>query len=87
MRKTIKKCQNRAKALELKLEEESTTKYELILAGMTINLRQGCISGVCEGSREDDYLFLENETFRMDHYNTLADATHAFDLMKLQYID
>jgi hypothetical protein len=86
MGKRIKEIENRARALELRLEEESNNIYRVILVGLTINLRGGCANGVCEGGTVENLLQIENQTYKLDTYNTKQEAIHAFDAWREQYI-
>ena len=79
----LKQKQNMAKALEIRMEQESQQKFNVILAGMTINTRGGCVGGTCEGN----FLFTENLTYKVDSFNTFDDAAVMFEQMKGQYID
>lgn len=87
MRKTIRNDQNNGKALEIRLEEEGPGKFYVTVAGMTFNLRSGCASGVCGGGGEEDYMFVENETYFSNSYPTYYNAVEAYEGYKTRYLD
>ncbi len=84
--KLIKQAQNKAKALELRLEHQQDGFY-VILAGMTINFRTACSGGICEGGFNEHYVAIENETFQCNLYSAKTEAEEAFNAMKLAHID
>jgi len=59
MRRIIKDYQNNGKALEIRLEEETSTKYCVVIAGMTFNLKSGCANDRCEFSGEDEFMIID----------------------------
>src|SRR5579862_1555693 len=85
MRKILKQYQNSGKALEVRLEEESSNKYHVILAGTTLKFRAGCASGRCDGG--DDYLSAGNETYMSNSFPSYHIAEQAYELIKGKYID
>jgi len=87
MRKVIAEDQNNGKALEIRLEQEGHAKFYVILAGMTFNLRTGCASGACEPTGEDEYMYVENETYKERPFLNYGEAKRAYDIFKTRYID
>jgi hypothetical protein len=87
MRKVLAEDQNNGKALEIRLEQEGQAKFYVILAGMTFNLRTGCVSGVCEPTGEDEYMFVENETYQEHPFPNYSEAKRAYGIFKIRYID
>jgi len=87
MRKTIQQDQNNGKALEIRLEQDGQTQFYVILAGVTFNLRSGCASGRCEYGGEEEYMFVENETYQAHTFPTYTEAKRAYDIFKAQFID
>ncbi len=85
MRKTVRTCQNKVKALLLKLEEEAGNRYHLTLAGITIP-RGNCVSGFCEGGREEDHIFSEHQVFRTDQFTSFDEAEQAFEIIKERWV-
>lgn len=83
MRKIIRECQNRQKALELKLEQ-SVNRYDVILAGMTINLKPTCVGGNCSST---DVVVFDNLTYKLNSYANLDEASNAYSLLKGEFID
>jgi len=81
MIRVIQQEQNNGKALEIRLEQAGE-KYYVVLAGMTFNLRTGCASGLCEATGEDEYMSIENETYREYPFNNYQDARSAFETFK-----
>jgi hypothetical protein len=87
MRKVLRQDQNNGKALEVRLELEGNTTWYVILAGMTIYVKSGTIRGVCDSTGPDEYLLIENETYRCQCYTEYGPAHRAYDACKAQYID
>ena len=87
MRKVIAEDQNNGKALEIRFEQEGHDKFYVILAGMTFNLLTGCASGVCEPTGEDEYMFVENETYQEYPFPNYSEAKKAYGIFKTRYID
>ena len=87
MRRTIQQDQNNGKALEIRLEQEGQTQFHVILAGVTFHLRSGCASGRCEYGGDEDYMFIDNETYQAHSFPTYTDAKKAYDIFKTRYID
>lgn len=81
MRRVIQQEQNNGKALEIRLEQVGE-KYYVILAGMTFNLRTGCASGMCESTGEDEFMSIENETYREYPFSNYQDARDAYNTLK-----
>jgi len=81
MRRVIQQEQNNGKALEIRLEQAGE-KYYVVLAGMTFNLRSGCASGVCEPTGEDEFMSIENETYKEYPFNSYQDARDAYNTIK-----
>lgn len=87
MRKQLNQDQNNGKALEVRLEQEGATYY-VIIAGLTFNLKSGCVNGTCDSSGPDeDYLQVENETYDCKPYNDYRTAKEIYDSYKTRYID
>lgn len=86
MGKVLKQSQNKAKALEVRLEEH-TEGYYVILAGMTINFRTACNGGLCEGGFNEHYVALENETFQCSLITNKAEAEAAYLQLKQAHLD
>ena len=87
MRRIIKDYQNNGKALEIRLEEETSTKYCVVIAGMTFNLKSGCANDRCEFTGEDEFMIIENETYIAHPFSSYRLANEAFEVLKKQYID
>ena len=87
MRRIIAEEQNHGKALEIRLEQEGHSAFYVILAGMTFNIRTGCASGVFEPTGEDEYMVIENDTYKAYNFRTYGEAKKAYDIFKAQYID
>jgi len=85
MRKTVRTCQNEVKALMLKLEEESYNQYRLTLAAMTRH-KGNCVGGICEGSREEDLIFGEQQIYKVDQFSNFEEAEQAFELLKQRWV-
>jgi len=86
MRKIIRQAQNRAKALEIRLEEENNNQYYVILAGMTT--QNNCPTGLCEsaiGGRQD-YTMPENEAFHCFPFNNYNEGRSLFEALSHQYV-
>ena len=81
MRRVIQRDANNGKALEVRLEQEGATYY-VILAGMTFNLRTGCASGRCEPTGEDEFMCVENETYKEYPFSNYTDAKNGYDSFK-----
>jgi hypothetical protein len=81
MRRVIQQDQNNGKALEIRLEQ-SGEKYYVVLAGMTFNLRSGCATGVCEPTGEDEFMCIENDTYKEYPFNSYTDAKNAYNNLK-----
>lgn len=86
MKRKILQDQNNGKALELRLEQDGNT-YFVIIAGMTINLRSGCATGVCEPTGDEEYMEVENETYSCQFYQNYFEAKQVYDDYKIRYID
>jgi hypothetical protein len=87
MRRILKGCKNHAKALELKLELETSNNYHVVLTSTHRQYHASCIGGICEGGITEDYLLHEKETYINSLYPTLADATLAYEVLKERYIN
>ena len=83
MSKLLRQNQNATKALELRIEEESYGKYNVILAGMVIHHNQNCRNGTCEGN----FMFTDNMTYKVIPSNDFDDAEKAYELLKKQFMD
>lgn len=81
MRRVIQQEQNNAKALEIRLEQVGEGYY-VVLAGMTFNLRTGCSSGVCDPTGEDEFMCIENETYKEYPFRSYQDARNAYNTLK-----
>ena len=81
MRRVIQQDQNNGKALEIRLEQAGD-KYYVVLAGMTFNLRSGCASGLCESTGEDEFMAIENETYKEYPFSSYQDARDAYNTLK-----
>ena len=86
MRKVIREWQNNGKALEIRLEEESPSKFIVVVAGMTVNLKSGSANYEREAG-DDDYMFFENDTYMEYPFSSYRLANEAYDVLKLKYID
>ena len=85
MRKVLRQEQNRGKALEVRLESEGNRSYNVVIAGMTIQLAS-CRGGSCESTGEGEYLQLENETYSCQSFSDYDKAKEVFDDYKTRYI-
>ena len=83
MSKLLRQNLNPTKALELRIEEESMGKYNVILAGMVINHAQNSANG---GS-ESDFRFNYNKAYRIIPSNNFDKAEEQYELLKRQYMD
>jgi len=81
MSKLLRQAQNPGRALELRMEEESYGKYQVILAGMT--LHNNCVSGTCEGN----FRFNDSYTYRVVPTEDFDNAEAAFESLKMQFLD
>ena len=81
MRRVIQQDQNNGKALEIRLEQAGE-KYYVVMAGMTFNLRSGCASGMCEPTGEDEFMSIENETYKEYPFANYTDAKNAYNTLK-----
>ena len=79
MRKVIKQYQNNFKALEVRLEEESSNQYYVVLAG---TMNGGCVGGRCDTNSA-----LDSQTYMMDQFPDYNIANQAFETVKDRYID
>ena len=87
MSRIIRNCQNKQKAIELKLQQVSQQNYQVILAGMSLSLRPGCLNGLCENDMQENYLYLENETYKLQAFNSIDEADRVYMDFKGMYID
>jgi hypothetical protein len=83
MNKLLKQSQNAAKALEVRMEQESLEKYYVILAGMTIHYNRTCTNGTCEGN----FMFVENMAYKVNSFTSLDDACKIYNEIKEEFID
>ena len=83
----MKECQNNGKALEVRLEEESASKYYVVIAGMTINIKSGCANGWCEATEEDEFMIIEKETYVVQPFSSFRSANETYDILKRKYLD
>ena len=83
MSKLLRQNQNPAKALELRIEEESFGNYKVILAGMVIHHNRTCSNGTCEAN----FMFTDNMTYRVIPLNNFDKAEEEYELLKRQYMD
>jgi hypothetical protein len=72
-------------ALEIRLEECGLGRFLVIIAGMTYNIRSGHVKGVFEATTEDDYMFIENETYKEFEFTRYAEAKKLFDALSGKY--
>ena len=86
MGRVIMQDQNNGKALEIRLEQQSGQVFNVIIAGMTFNLRTGCASGICEPTGEDEYMSIENETYVCHRFTNYSEAKSAYDAFKQQFL-
>jgi hypothetical protein len=82
----IKRCQNKAKALELRLEKNNSSKYNVILAGMTTYMRTRCLSCICEGMT-GDIAEIENETLQCLVFDEFTSAEEIYSGMRNSFIE
>jgi hypothetical protein len=87
MRKIIQQDQNRAKALEIRLESDGNRTYNVIVAGMTIKLMSACARGICEPTGENEFLELENQTYSSESFSDYPVAKEKYDTYKSRYLD
>ena len=85
MPKVIKLSQNKARALEVRMEQETSEKYNVILAGMTIH--HSCLSGACDGGRQENFMYTENLTYKFDSFSNLKEADMAYLAVRENYVD
>lgn len=86
MGRVINQDQNNAKALEIRLEQNGAEAFNVIIAGMTFNLRTGCASGICEPTGEDEFMSIENETYKSYSFGSYREAKNAYEQLKKQYL-
>ena len=87
MRRVIKDYQNNGKAIEIRMEEESGTKYFIVIAGMTIHLKSGCANGKFESTGDDEFMTIENETYIVQPFSSYRSASDAYEVLKKKYVD
>ncbi|MES2622590.1 MAG: hypothetical protein V4615_17205 [Bacteroidota bacterium] len=87
MRKKILQDQNKAKALEIRLESDGNRTYNVIVAGMTVKLMSACARGICEPTGENEYLDLENEVYSFEIFSDYPEAKEKYDVYKTRYIN
>jgi hypothetical protein len=87
MRRLLLQDQNNGKALEVRLEVEGDASFYVVIAGLTINLRSGCIRGICEPTGENEYLAIENETYSCQSFADYNTAKEMYDGYKARYLD
>ncbi len=81
MSKIIYHTQNKSKALELKLEQENANHYNIILAGITVNMAT-CAAGNCGND-----LFIDTETYIAQTFPDLNLAKQVYNNYKTLYLD
>jgi len=81
MSKVIRKAENKSKALQLKLEEETTNLYHISLAGITVNMA-ACSTGAC-----GDSPFIDTETYINQSFPDLRLALEVYNNYKSLYLD
>lgn len=87
MVKRILQDQNKAKALEIRLESDGNRTYNVVIAGMTVKLMGVCAHGICESTGENEYLELENEIYSFESFADYPVAKEKYDAYKIRYIN
>ena len=85
LRRVMQQSQNRSRALEVRLEEETEQKYYVVIAGMTVHNQ--CRGGICEPTPQGDYLYIDNETYACQSYSDIETAKRVYLDYKSSYID
>jgi hypothetical protein len=83
MSKLLRQNQNTTKALELRIEEETCGKYNVILAGMVIQHNRNCRNGTCEGN----FMYTDNMTYKVIQSKDFDDAEATYESLKKQFLD
>ena len=81
MTKVIRQFRNKSKALELKLEQEEMNRYQITLAGITVNVN-ACANGAC-----GDNHFTDTETYIHQTFPDLQLAEQVYANYKTLYLD
>lgn len=85
MKKVLLQEQFESRALEVRLEQSGFDRFLVIVAGMTYNIRTGHVKGVLESTADDEYLYIENETYKEFEFIRYAEAKKLFDALNDKY--